>query len=104
MQEESTSMAIRYTEEWEIEKTGERNWQYPIQLSYDRHLVGVSNFNDGFQFIFSDGTRTEVDQSNCEDTFIDIELKQKDTPIARIVVQYDNYDEPFLCGLKLFDR
>jgi hypothetical protein len=36
------------------------------ELSYERHIVGVSTFEGyfGFQFIFSDGSRSNFSDSN----------------------------------------
>jgi len=38
------------TEEIDEEKSEELNWQFPLEneISYERHIVGVSNYNDGF--------------------------------------------------------
>lgn len=97
-------MQIRQSQEWETDKTVSLNWSYPSSCSYDRHIIGVSNYNDGFQFVFSDETRTEVDQSGCEEDFKDILIKPEGSVVYKVFMQYDNYDEPFLVGLKFINK
>ena len=38
------------TEEFNKEKLQDLNWQFPQEdeISYEKHIVGVSNYNDGF--------------------------------------------------------
>lgn len=45
-----------------------------------------------------------MDQSNCEEEFEDTFIEPKGAKIAKVLMQYDNYEEPFLCGLKFLDR
>ena len=93
---------MRWSGDWEDDKIITHNWLHPEIAYYNKHIVGVSNHNDGFQFIFSDGSRTSVDQSNCDQPFKDYVIEEGQQ-IRKVLMQYDNYDDPFLVGLKFLD-
>ena len=100
--EPAEDLKIRWSgdDETELDRIITYNWTFPEHPSYERHIIGVSNYNDGFQFIFSDQTRTTVDQSGCEEIFHDYVIP-KGSVIAKVQMMTDAYDdEPSLVGLK----
>lgn len=87
-----------------------QNYQYPPekQLDFDLYITGVlvhpdPYYNHAFQFVFNDGSRTEVDASNLEGvTWV---LKQ--VPEGSVIKRYElmqNQTNSCLHGFKFLDK
>ena len=88
----------------------EQNYLHPLTenlCSYNRHIIGISyqrcNWWMALQFIFSDGTRTDVDAKNLDPTKWVDELIPECAVVSRVQLVHDR-ECSGIVGIRFTDR